>query len=233
MIYPCEQYSSQWWEIRNGKATASMTWAIIKKLKRAKKGEEPPYSVERQNYRDRIVSQILCGYQGQKEDEWKGWDAEWGMEFEAIAHAEYELRNGCELNKVGFITHDAIPRFGCSPDALCGTDGIVQIKCPKTTTHLNYLLDGIVPEEYEPQLVAELSCTGRQWADFVSYDPRPQDKKLQMFTKRMPRNEERIKQIETEVISFLDEVDATIAKLYGQAPTLEEQLRASLAAVEA
>ena len=222
-IYTMEQYSEEWWRVRNGKVTASMVWAVIKKLK--KKQEE---AQDRKNYRDRVMAQILCGYQGQKEDEWKGKDAEWGKEFETIARAEYQFRTGLEVAQIGFCVHDRIQRFGCSPDGIVGTDGIAQFKCPRTTTHLNYRLDGIVPEEYEPQLVAEMACTGRAWADFVSFDPRLKQKDLQLFVVRMPRDEARIAEIEAEVETFLQEVDQTILRLTGKEPSLEEQLQASV-----
>lgn len=248
MIYNCEQYSADWWRVKNGKVTASMMWAVEKwcttqtsdkdPLRRKKeitvqqaKGPKVitvAESSERQSYRDRIVSQILCGYHGQDSDEWKGKDVEWGMEFEATAVAQYEVANACTTRRVGFVTSELIPRFGCSPDRLVGTDGLAQIKCPKTTTHLNYRLAGVVPEEYEPQLVAEMACTGRQWADFVSFDPRLTDPDLRLLVIRLPRNEKRIAEVEAAVMEFLAEVDQTIAKLTGKMPTLEELLRDSL-----
>jgi YqaJ-like viral recombinase domain len=226
MIHNVEQYSEEWWKLRNGKVTASMVWAVLKRLKR-KDGE----AQDRKHYRDRIVAQILCGWQGQKDDEWKGPEAEWGREFEPIARATYEVRTNSEVSKIGFCTHDSIDRFGCSPDGAVGSKGLVQFKCPKTTTHLNYLIDGIVPEEYEPQMAAELACMPeREWSDFVSFDPRlPED--LQLFIVRLDRNHERIAEIEARVMLFLDEVDAAIARLTRKeiSPELRGKLRTAVA----
>lgn len=222
MIYDVEQYSEQWWTLRSGRVTASMVWAVCKKLKR-KEGE----SADRQQYRERILAQTLTGYQGEHEHDWKSKAMKWGTEFEATAKAQYEVKNGCAVGKMGFCTHQVIDRFSASPDGTVGSDGLIQIKCPNTTTHLSYRLADSVPEDYEPQMMAELACTGRQWCDFVSFDPRL-PKHLQLFIKRLNRDETRIKDIESEVLAFLAEVDVIIAHLNGEEPTLEAQLKASL-----
>ena len=98
---------------------------------------------------------------------------------------------------------------------LHGGDGVLEIKCPTTAVHVGYIIAGITPEEYQPQMLAEMACTGRQWCDFVSFDPRL-PKKLQLFVRRFPRDDERIAAMEQEVLTFLEEVIATI-KLLEQA----------------
>ncbi len=63
--------------------------------------------------------------------------------------------------------------FGASPDGLVGADGLLEIKCPYSSQkHLARVAEGVVPEEYKPQMLVQLLCTGRKWVDFVSYDPR-------------------------------------------------------------
>lgn len=251
MIYHMAQYSEEWWRLRIGKNTASMQWAVDKWNSTQTSDKDPlrkkrevlvetakgpklisvAESSDRQSYRNRIVAQILCGYQGEGDEErkeWKGKFVEWGEEFEKTAIAQYEVANACVVSKVGFVTHDEIEGFGCSPDCLVGTDGIAQIKCPATTTHIVYRDRGIVPEEYEPQLVAEMACTGRKWADFVSFDPRMLDESLRLFVVRLLRDEKRIQEVEDAVKAFRAEVWTTIAKLTGKEPNLEEQLRQSL-----
>lgn len=231
------QRSEEWWKIRSGKATASMQWAVEKFCKPTKAekdlGKNGRESSDRAHYRSRLIAQTLTGYlsQHKRDDErWKGWDVAWGEEFEDIARAEYMARNGCEVEKVGIYVHDEISRFAASPDGSVGLDGLIQIKCPATTTHLEYWDGEVVPEEYEPQLVAEMAVTGRKWSDFVSFDPRlPKD--LQLFVVRLNRNEERIRQCELAVLTLLEEVDSKIAKLLGGrvvedlTPILEESLR--------
>lgn len=77
------------------------------------------------------------------------------------------------MGLVGFIPHPTIEFFGASPDGLVGEDGLLEIKCPySTNVHLQRVAAGIVPEEYKPQMLVQLLCTGRKWVDFVSYDPR-------------------------------------------------------------
>lgn len=222
MIYKVEQYSDEWYALRCGKVTASMVWAVTKKLKDAKKE-----ATDRKYYRERLLAETLTGIVGDSRYITK--EMEWGMEWEPVARASYEVDQSGMVDKVGFVTHDAIARFGCSPDCFVGDDGLAQFKCPNTTTHLNYLLDGIVPEEYEPQMVAEMACTGRQWCDFVSFDCRL-PAKMQMFKKRLERDEKRITQVENEVIAFLAEMDAMVEKFGGQEPSLQSQLESSLAA---
>lgn len=223
MIYKVEQYSDEWYALRCGKVTASMVWAVTKKLKDAKKE-----ATDRRYYRERLLAETLTGVVSDSRYITK--EMEWGMEWEPVARASYEVDQSGMVDKVGFVTHELIARFGCSPDCFVGDDGLAQFKCPNTTTHLNYLLDGIVPEEYEPQMVAEMACTGREWTDFVSFDPRL-PAKMQKFVIRLTRDEKRIKAVEAEVLAFLAELDALVAKLNGQEPSLTEQLEASLAAV--
>jgi hypothetical protein len=100
---------------------------------------------------------------------------------------------------------------GASPDGLVN-DGIVEFKCPNTATHLEYLLADKVLEKYVTQMQWQMACTGRPWCDFVSYDPRLPEH-LQMLVVRVPRNEVRIAELETEVRKFLAELDDKVKKL--------------------
>ena len=137
---------------------------------------------------------------------------QWGTDQEPFARAAYELKTGADIDQVGFVSHDTIMRMGGSPDGLVDDDGIIEIKAPKTSTHISWMLDGSVPAEHEPQMSFYLSCTGRKWADFISFDPRLPEP-LQLFVKRLQRNEERIAEIEAAVKQFHIEVDGTIDRL--------------------
>jgi predicted phage-related endonuclease len=101
---------------------------------------------------------------------------------------------------------------GASPDGLVGEDGLLEIKCPNTATHIETLLSQSVPGKYNTQMQFQMACTGRQWCDFVSFDNRLPDE-LQLFVKRVPRDNEFIKQMEDEVVKFLNELDIKIAQL--------------------
>ena len=108
----------------------------------------------------------------------------------------------------GFFLHPDMPFTGASPDRLVGEDGLLECKCPATTTHLEYVMGGLVPEQYIPQIQWELACTGRKWADFISYDPRIVDEKLRFFYRRVERDEKLIAFYTAEVLKFEAEIQA-------------------------
>jgi hypothetical protein len=136
----------------------------------------------------------------------------WGLEQEPFARAAYEMRSGVLVDQVGFVVHPSIDGAGMSPDGLVGDQGLVEIKCPLSKTHIRYFLDGKVPSEYKPQMLWQMACSERAWCDFVSFDPRlPED--LQLFTVRFERDDAAIKAMEAEVLTFLAEVDDIIKRL--------------------
>jgi hypothetical protein len=128
--------------------------------------------------------------------------------------------------------------MGGSPDALIAEDGLLEIKCPKTKTHIEWFLADAVPPEHEPQMSFYLAVTGREWADFASFDPRLPEP-LQLFKKRLWRNPERITEIEEAVKQFNFEVDKVIERLQEIAgpftlPQAQTQMQTGLpAALEA
>jgi hypothetical protein len=118
-----------------------------------------------------------------------------------------------DVTEVGFVGHPTIAQSGASPDGLVGADGLVEIKCPNTATHIATLLDGKVPAKYITQMQWQLACVpARQWCDFVSFDPR-MPAELQLFIQRVPRDDATIADLEEQVRGFLLEIDATIRKL--------------------
>lgn len=133
----------------------------------------------------------------------------WGTQTEPEARNAYEAHSGSIVDLVGFVIHPEIKRAGASPDGLVGDDGLVEIKCPTTKTHMTTLDDYAVPEKHKPQMQWQMACTGRKWCDFVSYDPRIEDS---YFCKRVMRDDEFIARAEKEVIVFLTEVDDLIKK---------------------
>jgi hypothetical protein len=175
----------------------------------AKLQKKDKEAANRANYRAEIVCERLTG---RAADHFVSFDMEWGTANEPLARAAYEIHFGLDVDSIGFAKHEKIDGFGASPDGLVDKDGLLEIKCPKTATHIGYLLDNVVPEEYQPQMLAEMACTGRQWCDFISFDPRL-PKKLQMFAVRFHRDEKRIEEMEKEVQKFLFEVDTTIGQL--------------------
>ena len=218
-----KQGTAEWMYARLGNATGSHAADILDVLKRG--GE----SAKRSNYKLRLVCELLTG--NPWEDNYVSPEMQWGTDQEPFAVAAYEMATGRDADEVGYVPHPSIQRMGGSPDRLIGADGVIECKCPKTTTHVRWMLDGTVPEEHEPQMSFYLACTGRQWCDFVSFDPRLPGH-LKLFYMRLYRNEERIKQIEEAVRQFNGEIDAIVQRLGPGAPApqskLVEQLEGSL-----
>lgn len=199
------QGSQAWFDARLGCVTSSRVADAIAKLKR-KEGE----SAARRNLRYEILCELLT--KKPSEHYVSTW-MEQGKENEPLARTEYELAKGVEVEQVGFVYHNTIKMAGASPDGLVGDDGLIEIKCPKTSTHLEYLIAAKVPEDYKPQMFWQMACTDREWCDFVSYDPRlPED--LQLLVVRLPRDAERIAEMEKAVEEFLFEVDQMLNSLY-------------------
>lgn len=213
MIHTCEQGTPEWLSLRAGKVTGSRISDVLATIK---KGE----AATRRNYRTEILVETLTGI---PVDQFVSKEMQWGTDQEPFARAAYELHQDVMVSTVGFAVHPFIPRFGASPDGLLGEDGLVEIKCPNTSTHLEYLLAGVVPSDYEPQMLAGMACTGRAWCDFVSFDPRL-PAHLQLFVRRFHRDELKIADMEGKVLKFLEEVDATIVQLGAVVPNADVPL---------
>lgn len=136
----------------------------------------------------------------------------WGQENEADARVAYEFRTNLAVEEVGIVPHPTIEKSHASPDGLVGTDGLVEIKCPNTATHIDTLLNPAPDGKYVLQMQWQMACTGRQWCDFASFDPRLPEA-MRLVVTRINRNPEAIENIEKEVRAFLAEIDATVAAL--------------------
>ena len=196
------QGSAEWHQMRLGKVTASKVADVMAKIKT---GE----AAARRNYRAQLVAERLSKC---PTETFQSAAMAWGIEMEDNARQLYSFLSGHEVEQVAFVDHPVIAMSGASPDGLIGTAGMVEIKCPNTATHIDYLLAGEAPSQYIPQLQWQLACTGRSWVDFVSYDPRLPDD-LQILIVRVARDDEYIVALEAEVVSFLESVNETVEKL--------------------
>lgn len=197
-----EQRTEEWFKSRLGKVTASRIADVVAKTKTG-------YSASRENYMAQLVAERLTG---QQQDGSTNAAMQWGTEQEPYARMAYEAAYGEIVLETGFAIHPTIKDAGASPDGVIGEDGLAEIKCPNTATHIDYLLRGEVPAKYKPQMAWQLACTGRKWCEFISYDPR-MSPELQLFVIRYEPEADYIKELEAEVIAFLDELEATVAKL--------------------
>jgi len=197
-----EQGTEAWLMERLGMATASRMSDIMATVK---VGE----AAGRANYRAELVAQRLTGNIAES---FTNSAMAHGTEYEPFARAHYEVKFNTVVEEVGFVKHPTIEWSGASPDGLVGNDGLVEIKCPNTATHIDYLLRGVVPTKYRPQMLWQMACTGRQWCDFVSFDPRMPDH-LKLFVIRYQKDDFMLGTMEVEVRKFLAEVEDTIVKL--------------------
>ena len=202
MIELMDQGSDEWFAIRIGKVTASRVADVLAKTKSG-------YSASRDNYMAQLVCERLTG---QKAEGFTNAAMQHGTETEPLARAAYEALKDVLVDEVGFVPHPTIQMAGASPDGLVGDDGLLEIKCPNTATHIDTLLSETVPTKYYTQMQFQLACTGRKWCDFVSFDNRLPEE-LQLFIKRVPRDDTYIKLMEAEIVQFIAELDDKINKL--------------------
>lgn len=201
-VHTMEQRTPEWFAHRAGRVTASRIADVMAKTKTGP-------GAARKNYAADLVAERLSG---ECREGFSNAAMQWGTEMEPQARAAYEFLHDASVSEVGFIDHPALRMAGCSPDGLVGDDGMVEIKCPNTATHIETLLSGTYDGKYLKQMQFQLACSGRAWCDFVSYDPRlPAE--MQLFVKRVDRDGAAIVDIERAVGEFLAEVDETVSAL--------------------
>lgn len=203
IIEGMEQRSADWLAMRVGMATASRVCDVMAVRKDKKE------AAARADYRKQLVCERLTGLTASNYVSPYMLD---GILNEPLAREVYEMQADEEVTEVGFAIHPRIKWFGASPDSLVGKDGLLEIKCLASHNHLDILLAKEIPEEYHPQLLAELACAERQWVDFVSFDAR-MPKNMRLFVKRFHRDEAKIEAMEKEVEKFLAEVEEMLSTL--------------------
>lgn len=216
-----EQNSDEWLRMRAGCCTGSRVKEAITRTKAGK------YSDKRDHY---ILETVFGRLTGLHYDHFVTEEMKRGLEMEHLARGAYEYATDISVERVGLAMHDHIKWFCASPDGLVDSQGGTEFKVPKPSTHLEWIRAGIVPLEHVDQLNANMSCTDRAWWDFVSYCPILPDH-LQLFIKRLPRNDAKIAEMEKEVGLFLADVDKAMEQFSKNPPTLQQQLEASMAMV--
>ena len=197
-----DQRTEGWLSERTGRVTASAVYKVMAKTKTG-------YGADRANYLAELVTERLTGL---PVPSYMNAAMQHGIDTEAQARAAYQFHLGYSVTETGFHPHPFIAMFGASPDGLCGDAGLVEIKCPNSATHIETLRGGSIAKKYMLQMQTQMACTGRDWCDFVSFDPR-MPLELQLHVQRVNRDDKLIAEIEAEVGDFLAEVDATVADL--------------------
>lgn len=198
-----EQGTDEWFAARCGKVTASRVADVVAKLKNGKWG------ASRETYMGQLIAERLSG---EPMPSFSSAAMQWGTEIEPMAREAYEFAHDVEVVQVGFIDHPSIENSGASPDGMIGDDGLIEIKAPNTSTHIDTLLGASIQAKYIDQMQWQMACTGRKWCDFVSFDPR-MPHNMSMFVKRIERDDERIGYLEESIAAFLKELDDKVNKL--------------------
>ena len=190
------QGTDAWFAQRLGKVTSSKLADVIAKTKSGP-------STSRANYMAQLICERLTG---RREESYTNAAMEWGTATEPAARMAYEATTGNMVQEVGFVLHPVIGGFGGSPDGLIDDNGMVEIKCPNTATHIEWLRGKKVPTKHKAQIQGLMECCKRDWCDFISYDPRLPEH-LQLFVVREKYDAEYCAMLTEEVRAFLSELD--------------------------
>lgn len=207
-VIDCEQGSPEWHAARAGKVTASRVSDIMRKTKSG-------VSAMRATYMGELIAERLSG--AVSPQAFKSAAMEWGTETEDQARAYYGFMHDVTPVKVGFVLHPTIEFAAASPDRLIGDDGLLEIKCPNSATHIATLLGKDFDPDYLKQTYWQMVCTARQWCDLVSFDPR-MPAHMQMVVRRIHADAKIAEELEDAVRAFLSELDARVAELRAAYP---------------
>lgn len=196
------QGTPEWLQARCGSLGAS---AVQDALAKTKTG----WGASREAVKARLIIERLTGA---PQDTYQNDAMRWGSEQEPSAADAYSFVRNVELETCGIYKHPFIQGTHASPDRLVGVDGLIEIKCPVSSTHLDTLLKKKIPGKYVTQMQWQMACTNREWCDYVSYDPRF-PAQHQLFIHRVERDGKLIAQLENDVAEFLDEVEKALKEL--------------------
>jgi len=195
------QGSDEWFSARLGKVTASRLADVMAKTKTGQ-------AASRKNYMMELICQKLSG---QREEGFTSGAMQRGNDLEPVARGAYEADKGLFVEECGLIIHPAESGFAASPDGLVAKDGLIEIKCPNTATHVNFLKSGKPDRKYILQMHGQMLCTGRSWCDFVSHDDRLQG--LEYRCVRIDFDDDLGSEIIKEVTSFLVDMDKELNEI--------------------
>jgi putative phage-type endonuclease len=196
------QGTPEWHALRLGKVTASRVADVVAKTKTG-------WGASRANYAAQLIAERLTGVAAEG---FTNAAMQWGTATEPEARETYEFYKDAQVIQIGFVDHPTIAMTGASPDGLVRDDGMLEIKCPNTATHIETLIGQTVPGKYVTQMQWQMACAGRAWCDFASYDPRLPEE-MRLWVQRVERDDALIAELEREVQTFLAEVDTKVGQL--------------------
>jgi len=202
------QGSPAWIKQRLGCATGSRMFDLTAKTKTG-------YAASRAAYVRELAYERLTG---RAVERFVTREMQWGVDNEPAAKTAYALVTGCDVAPAPFVPHPAVPMSGASPDGFVSHAGLIEIKCLTSFNAMDILIEDKIPEKYLPQCHWAMACTGRLWCDFVSFDPRLPPG-MQIWIKRVERDDDMIAKLVLEVLGFLEEVDKTVDFLLAKYPS--------------
>ena len=204
------QGTEGWFQSRLGKVTASRVSDILAKPRNG------TGSGVRQSYMNQLIEERTTG---QRNVGYQTTSMQWGIQNEPKARDAYCKFRGVSVAETGFIDHPTIPWSGASPDGLVGHNGLVEIKCPNTKSHLAVIKSAKIPSQYYYQIMWQMAVTGREWCDFVSFDPRLNDSR-RLYVQRILRDSVAIDHLHKAVSEFVRHVEARLVQENLEKPAL-------------
>jgi hypothetical protein len=159
IVHNVKQGSEEWERLRKGKLTVSEFGRIVTPAKLQLASGAKTYAIQK-------VAEML-GVESPSPA--PTFYMERGTELEPYALSEFES-TVAPVNRVGFIEFDGAA-IGGSPDGLVGDDAVLEIKCPKAETLIEWHCDGVLPSDYRMQCQGMLWLTGRKLCHFWGWHP--------------------------------------------------------------
>ena len=200
-IFDFEQGSPQWFAARMGIPTASEFSTVLAK------GKSGGDSKTRATYMRKLAGEILTG---EPMESYTNAHLERGKVMEPEARELYGFVHDCEPRLVGFIRNG---NTGCSPDSLIGEEGMAEFKSAMPHILIDLIERNEFPPEHYAQCQGGLWIAEREWIDLVVYWP-----KLPLFVRRVGRDESYIRNLESAVGVFNDELASLVKKIRSYQP---------------
>jgi hypothetical protein len=214
-----DQGTMEWRQERLGRITASMCKHTIAKTKTG-------WSSSRKDYMMQLLAERLSGT---PEDFYVTKSMQWGMDQERYGRLRYQDLQGYDVEEVGFIQHPWLKNCGASPDGVVSSRylpsvGLVEIKCPNTSTHVENMARDGHDQQYEAQMTLQMLCTKASWCDMVSYDPRL-PAPLDICINRYYLDLVFAKELQDGIKVFEEELNDNVLKFVAKFPDVELQYR--------
>ena len=199
IIHNCTQGSHEWLQLRLGKITGSRLKKMMAK--------------DNLGLIDELIAEEQVGIPD--DDDFVSEEMQRGIDMEPLAIQEYSNITGNEVEHPCMLQSEDWPILCQSPDGYIGTTGAVEIKCPKTKTHIKYIRMGKIPNEYKEQVWAYfLVNPDLQWLDFVSYDPRLTIKPIWILHVTREELQEELNTARVELIKFINKLEQYKSEIF-------------------